>query len=114
MNLITLILTIAILFGLTDFLTERYPRLQRDIYYIAFGVIAFLFIIRYYYGPDIWNYARFYALVGSPAEVLAHPEDIPFHYESGFALFCSVLKQWGLSFYWMTVVQTVHVSQAAT
>lgn len=107
LNLITLILTIAILFGLTDFLTERFPRLQRDIYYIAFGVIAFLFVIRYYYGPDIWNYARFYALVGSPAEVLAHPEDIPFRYESGFALFCSVLKQWGLSFYWMTVVQTL-------
>ena len=65
LNLITLILSIAILFGLTDFLTERYPRLQRDIYYIAFGVIAFLFIIKYYYGPDIWNYARFYAWVGS-------------------------------------------------
>ena len=47
MNLITLILTIAILFGLTDFLTERYPRLQRDIYYIALFVMAFLFSIKY-------------------------------------------------------------------
>ena len=29
------ILTVAIAFGITDFLTERYPRLQRDIFYIA-------------------------------------------------------------------------------
>ena len=48
MNLITVIQVIAILFGLTDFLTERYPRLQRDIYYISLFTVTFLFTIKYY------------------------------------------------------------------
>lgn len=107
LNLITLILTIAILFGLTDFLTERFPRLQRDIYYIAFGVIAFLFTIKYYYGADIWNYVNFYQELKRPQYILSHPDDIPLNFEIGYALFCSVLKSWGVSYYWHTVIISV-------
>ena len=73
MNLITLILTIAIAFGLTDFLTERYPRLQRDIFYIAWCTIAFLFAIKYYYGPDIASYVPFYENVPSVSQIIARP-----------------------------------------
>lgn len=104
MNYIVIILTIAFLFGFSDFLTERYPRLQRDLYYIAFALISFLFAIKYYYGPDIWNYARFYDELGTPQSLIAHPDIIPFRFEFGFAFFCSLLKSWGLSFYWMTFV----------
>ena len=107
LNLITLILTIAILFGLTDFLTERFPRLQRDIYYIAFGVIAFLFTIKYYYGADIWNYVNFYQELKRPQYILSHPDDIPLNFEIGYALFCSVLKSWGVSYYWHTVIISI-------
>lgn len=107
MNLITLILTIAILFGLTDFLTERFPRLQRDIYYLAWLVITFLFTIKYYYGADIWSYVPFYEQIGPPRYVLAHPNDLPVDFEIGYALFCSVLKYWGVSFYWHTAIISV-------
>ena len=104
MNLITAILAVAIGFGLTDFLTERYPRLQRDIYYIAWFVISFLFAIKYYYGPDIASYVPFYKEVPSIAYILAHPKGLDYHFEPGFAIFCRVLNRCGLSFYWMTVV----------
>ncbi|MBR0194748.1 MAG: EpsG family protein [Paludibacteraceae bacterium] len=107
MNLITLILTIAILFGLTDFLTERYPRLQRDIFWIAWFVITFLFTIKYYYGADIWHYGNFYQDIQNPSYVLHHPTDIPQHFEIGYALFCSVLKNWGVSFYWHTAIISI-------
>lgn len=106
MNLITLILTIAILFGLTDFLTERYPRLQRDIYYIALFVMAFLFSIKYYYGPDISSYVPFYDTVPSVAKIIAEPDELRYGFEPGFGVFCRVLNDLGLSYYMMTVVLT--------
>lgn len=104
MNLITLILTVAILFGLTDFLTERYPRLQRDIYWIAWSVITFLFTIKYYYGADIASYVPFYENMQSPSSLLTHPDENSKRFEIGYALFCSILKSWGVSFYWMTAI----------
>lgn len=107
MNLITLILSIAIGFGLTDFLTERYPRLQREMFYIAWFVITFLFTIKYYYGADIWHYVNFYKDIQAPGYVWAHPDEIPQHFEIGYALFCSILKSWGVSFYWHTVIISV-------
>lgn len=105
MNLITIIQVIAILFGLTDFLTERYPRLQRDIYYISLFTITFLFTIKYYYGADIWNYVHFYKeLSPSPKYVWHHSNSIPHNFELGYALLCSAMKSIGISFYWMTAI----------
>ncbi|MBR1481296.1 MAG: EpsG family protein [Paludibacteraceae bacterium] len=104
MNLITLILCIAMAFGFSDFLTERSPRLQRDIYYVAFGVVAFLFTIKYYYGPDILSYVPFYEKIPPIGQILAHPDKIPYTFEPGFAIFCRILKDWGVSFYWMTAI----------
>ena len=104
MNLITLILTIALLFGVIDFMTERYPRLQRDIFYIAWFVVAFLFAIKYYYGPDIWTYVPFYKKVPSISEIIAHPGDLDYGFEPGYAIFCRVLRDLGVSFYWMTCI----------
>lgn len=107
MNLITLILTIAILFGITDFLTERYPRLQRDIFYIAWAVVSFLFTIKYYYGPDIASYVPFYDVVPSLSYIMAHSDKLPYSFEPGYAIFCRVLKDMGVSFYWMTSIVSV-------
>ena len=104
MNLLTLILTVAIAFGITDFLTERYPRLQRDIFYIAWFVVAGLFAVKYYYGPDIWSYVPFYETVPSYTSIITHPVDLRFGFEPGFALFCRFMKDCGFSFYWMTCI----------
>ena len=107
MNMLTLILVIAILFGVTDFLTERYPKLQRDIYYIAFATLAFICTIKYYYGPDIANYVPFYDYVPSVSEILAHPDELPWHFEPGYVLFCRLLINCGLSFYWHTAIISI-------
>lgn len=107
MNLITFILVVAMFFGLTDFLTERYPRLQRDIFYIAWFVVTFLFTIKYYYGADIWSYVHFYDEIPSPQKIWQQPDEIPLRFELGYALFCSILKSWGVSFYWHTAIISV-------
>ena len=106
-NYLVIILLVAICFGITDFLTERYPRLQKDISYLSFFTIAFLCTIKYYYGPDVANYAPFYDTVPSIASIWAHPEDIRFHFEPGYAIFCRILKDWGVSFYWMTAIVSI-------
>ena len=107
MNYLTLIMVVAILFGLTDFLTERYPNLQRDIYYIAFATIAFLCTIKYYYGPDVANYVPFYEHPGSMEYILSHPDELPYGFEPGYAIFCRWLKTSGVSFYWMTAIISI-------
>ena len=104
MNYIVFILVIAMIFGFSDFLTERDPRLQRGIYYLALIVITFLFTIKYYYGADINTYVPFYDQVPTVSELLAHPDDIPHDLELGYAIFCRVMKDMGVSFYWMTAI----------
>ena len=95
------------LFGFSDFLTERSPRLQRAVYYLAFFVISFLFTIKYYYGADIHAYSLFYNEVPSIHTILAHPDDIPYDMEFGYAIFCRLLKDAGVSFYWMTAIISI-------
>lgn len=102
MNLIELILIIALLFGLSDFFTDRYPHLQRGIYYVALFTVTFLFTIKYYYGPDIAQYVPFYTNPPTIHEALSHPDDIRYGFEPGFAVFCRILSDLGISFYWMT------------
>ncbi len=104
MNLIELILIIALLFGLSDFFTARYPQLQRGIYHVALFVVTFLFTIKYYYGPDIAQYVPFYANTPTIRQALTHPDDIRYGFEPGFAVFCRMLNDWGVSFYWMTAI----------
>ena len=107
MSLATVISIILLLLGLSDGLTTRMPRLQRDIFYVAFFLTWFLCIIKYYYGSDTVNYVRFYEHVPHYTYVLAHSAELTF--ETGFAVFCSVLHSWGVSYYWMTaIVSTVY------
>ena len=83
MNYITLILCVAIVFGMSDFVTERYPNMQRQVYWLAFGAMYVLCTIKYYYGPDMVNYYDYYVNdIDSLQNVFAHPTDYP--YEAGF------------------------------
>lgn len=105
MNLITLVSVILLIAGLSDWLTERVPRLQRDIYYVVFFVVFILFTSKLYYGPDIKNYVPFYAALENWRILLSGNVDMP--YEWGFCMFCSVLKGWGVSFWGMTALISV-------
>lgn len=105
LNYITLILVILLVLGISDFFTEPFPGIQRQVYNIAFFVTAFLFTIKYYYGPDITSYVPHYENIPTVSQLIANDYDLQF--ESGYNFFCSVLKHAGISFYWMTAIISV-------
>lgn len=107
MNYITLILIVAMVFGLSDFLTERVPALQRLMYVLGFATIYVLFTIKYYYGADIVNYYYHYESIRSLSDVWHHPDRYSF--ETGYTLFVALLKGWGVSLYWVTaIISTIY------
>lgn len=109
MSLATIISIVLLVLGMSDWMTTRTPRLQRDIFHIAFLLTYVLCTIKYYYGADICQYVPFYENIPSCSYILAHPDDLSFNFETGFGMFCSVLKHAGVSFYWMTaIVSTIY------
>lgn len=104
MTLLTYIFIVAIGAGVLDFTLNRLVRLQNSVYRIALLAIYFLFVIRYYYGADIYNYVPIYEHLHPWTWYLANPDKYPF--EHGFVIFCAILKGWGLSYYWMTAIVT--------
>jgi len=87
-----------------DYLLNGHERAQDTLYKITFFGVWFLFVIRYYYGPDIYNYVPFYEGLRPWTWYLRHPEH--YEYEHGFVLFCAMLKGLGLSYYHMTAIVT--------
>ena len=104
MNYIVLIISVVILFGVADLLTVQYPRLQKQLYYIAISITYFLFVIRYYYGPDIASYVPFYENPPTLNQIL-NP-DISLEFEKGYALFNLVCYRIGLDYWGMTAIIT--------
>lgn len=95
---------VALVGILLDSLASNYPNLQRQLYKIFFAVVYFLFVIRYYYGPDIWTYVPHYEKIASPMTLWRHPESASF--EWGYDMFCSLLHAAGLTYWGMTAVVT--------
>ncbi len=102
MNLITAVSVLVIVAGLSDWLTERVPRVQRGIFYVVFLTIYILYTAKLYYGPDIRFYVPFYESLPSWQTVLYGGRQ--WQYEWGFVFFCSILKSIGFSFWGMTAV----------
>lgn len=112
MNYITLMLIVAMAFGLSDFLTERVPALQRLMYVLGFATIYVLFTIKYYYGSDIINYYYHYESITSLSDVWHYPDKYSF--EIGYTLFVALLKGWGMSLYWVTmIISTIYFAAIA-
>ena len=105
MNYLTFIMVIALGFGLLDCVAAPYPKLQRDLYHLELVVMIFLFVIRYYYGPDINSYVPHYESLGNPTWVLGHLDEVQF--ESGYNILCSVIKWLGGSYWVLTAVITL-------
>ena len=104
MTLLMYIFILVIGSSAIDFLLKGHERVQDIVYKITFFGVWFLFVIRYYYGPDIFNYVPFYEGLRPWTWYLRHPEH--YEYEHGFVLFCAILKGLGLSYYWMTAIVT--------
>lgn len=104
MSLITIISIIVVVFAVVDCVTDNMPRLQSDIYKLAFATTYILFTIKYYYGPDIYNYVPHYDEVPALSAIIAGRSVLPEQFEAGYELFCSACKQAGCSFWMMTAV----------
>ena len=104
MTLLTYIFLLLLGAGVVDFALTRYVRLQESVYRVALIAVWFLFVIRYYYGADIYNYVPVYEHLHPWYWYLHNPDH--YEFEHGFVLFCAVLKGLGLSYYWMTAIVT--------
>ena len=102
-NYTTLIFIVAIGCCFLDLLTDRWQAMQRQLFPLVTLVLYTLCMIAYYYGPDIHSYVPYYEDICHPSQLIAHPAAAkPF--EFGYAMFCSLLHEIGLSYWWMTVV----------
>lgn len=104
MNYLTILLIVLLLFSLVELSFAKHKVLCDQLFHIAFGFTAFWVGIKYYIGPDIFSYVPFYETIQPLKDILGG------HYlgsfEIGFAIFCSLLKSIGLSFWGMTAVIT--------
>ena len=105
MSFLSVLIGMGLCFAILELLADGYPRMQRQIFYIAMVVIAVWCTAKYAYGPDIKNYIPFYANLRGPSYDLSHMSR--YYFEPGFVVFCSVLKGWGFTFWMMTAVISV-------
>lgn len=106
-NYLVFIMSIALVGMFLDCLTARYPVLQRQLYRLFFVVIYVLFVVRYYYGPDIRIYVPHFERIAAPSYLFYHPEKM--YFEWGYEMLCSVVKALGGSFWWLnTVITTLY------
>ena len=104
MTLLTYIFIVVLGAGALDFLLDGNERAQNVLYKVTFFAVWFLFVIRYYYGPDIATYVPVYENMRPWYWYLHHPDDCRF--EHGYMVFSAMIKDLGFSYYWLTVVIT--------
>jgi len=104
MNYLTILLIVLLLFSLVELSFAKHKVLCDQLFHIAFAFTAFWVGIKYYIGPDIFSYVPFYETIQPLKDILGGHYKGDF--EIGFAIFCSLLKSIGLSFWGMTAVIT--------
>lgn len=104
MNYLTILLIVLLLLSLVELSFAKHKVLCDQLFHIAFAFTAFWVGIKYYIGPDIFSYVPFYETIQPLKDILGGHYKGDF--EIGFAIFCSLLKSIGLSFWGMTVIIT--------
>lgn len=99
-----LIMTIALAGAVSDCAAEHNLTLQHQLYRFFFALIYTLFLIRYYYGPDIATYVPHFEQTGSPLYLIRHPDEMAF--EPGYEILCSSVKVLGASYWGLTAITT--------
>jgi len=102
MNYLTILLLVLFLLSLVEFTFSKYKVLCDQLFHVAFAFTVFWVSIKYYIGPDILSYVPFYEKAQPLKEIISGHYQGDF--EIGFAIFCSLLKSIGLSFWGMTVI----------
>ncbi len=104
MSYLLILLSVAFLGAVCECLAVGHKRLQEQIYYLSFALVAAWCTAKYAYGPDIYSYYPFFESLRNPFTDVLSPDQ---YFESGFVFFCSALKCMGLTFWGMTAVVSV-------
>jgi len=93
-----------------EWLLAGFERMQRDVFKLVFCVVAVLFTVKYYYGPDIATYVPLYDMIGDLDKYRSG--DRVDGFEIGYVIFCATCNSLGLSFWGMTVVVSLLIFTA--
>ena len=96
LTIILVLLLLPLVF--LEVILNKSDRSQKWLYQIAFLVVFFVVIIKYYYGPDIKLYVPLYD------EVINMSIFDSQYFEPGFLLYLKGCKLLHLSFWWMTAI----------
>ena len=105
MSFLSVLILIALFFCICELAADRYPAMQRQIYWISLVFVAVWCTAKYAYGPDIFNYIPFYEELKGIRYDMFNLKD--YYFEPGFIVFCSTLKSLGCTFWGMTAVVSV-------
>lgn len=103
MNYVVVIIGVLSVFALLECLASKYPRLQDNIFNIGFLTLWVMVTIKYYYGPDIWAYVKFFDDMPTDLKWVYNNSE-KLWYEPGFQLFCAGIKAIGGTYWVMTAV----------
>lgn len=102
MTYLSLILIVLAVFTFAELLLSGYDKAKKQLFVLAYICTVVLIASRYSIGPDIMSYIPFYKNM-SNADFL-HYEG---NFEYGFASFCMLCNDIGLSYWGMTCVVTL-------
>lgn len=107
MTFIFVLQSVLIVFALLEIAAVDYPRIQKQLYVIAFLFTAVWCTAKYAYGPDICIYIPYYRLTTTDLWYnLTHPIH-GYNYEKGFVVVCSICKMLDLTYWEFTAVISV-------
>ena len=96
-----------LVFCVLELLADGYPRMQKQIFYLAFAFAFVWSTMKFAYGPDIVTYLPLYREIATPGQVMRQWGNL--EYESAFMLFTSVCKSIGLSFWgYSAIISTMY------
>lgn len=107
MTFVFVLQSVLLVFALLEILAVNYPRVQKQLYVIAFIFTAVWCTAKYAYGPDICIYIPYYRLTTTDLWYNLTNYIHGYKYEKGFVVFCSLCKMLNLTYWEMTAVISV-------
>ncbi len=105
MSFVSVLILIALVFSILEFMADRYPAMQNQLYWLSFVLVAVWCTAKYAYGPDITTYIPYYDKFQGISYDIHHLDN--YKYEPGFDVFCSLMKTLGCTFWEMTAVISI-------
>ena len=107
MTFIFVLQSVLIVFAIAELVASNYPKIQQQLYVVAFLFTAVWCTAKYAYGPDICIYIPYFRLTTNDLMYnLTHPIH-GYLYEKGFVVVCSLCRIAGMTYWEFTAVISV-------